>query len=82
MRKKQNKPKEGVDFRRRLLFSFPEGRRQVSLRVLELYDQVGGRSHLLFVASILKKVCTTFRASSVSGRLPVGSPFVALNPLI
>ena len=61
----KTKPKEGVYFRQRPLLSFTEGKRQVSLRVLELYDQVCGRSYLLCVASTLKRVLITFCASFV-----------------
>ena len=49
---KKTKPKKGVDFRRRPLLSFTEGKRQVSLRVLELYNQVCARTHLICVEGI------------------------------
>ena len=75
IRKKQNRPKEWVDFQRRFLFSFSEGSRQVSLHVLELYNQVSGRSHLFCVASLFKRMFTTFWGTFVPERVPSSSPF-------
>ena len=76
-RRKENRPKEGVTFKRRLLFLFSEGSRKASLHVLELYNQVRERSCLFCIAcSILKRVFTTFRTNfRPGGRIPSCSPF-------
>ena len=67
----ENRPREGVNFKSIILFSFSEGSRQASLHVLELYNQVRERSYLICAAFILKWVFTTFRATFVQEASPL-----------
>ena len=56
-RKKENRPKEGVTFKRRLLFLFSEGSRKASLHVLELYNQVRERSFYFVLPALSWRGC-------------------------